>query len=153
MNEFRDRLRLANMIDLQILGNNLRLIRTKQGREWTQTVVANALHVSQATYARFEKGYREPSLTFIVNFADLFEISIDTILGRKTSKDSLSSSELAPTDGKLTQAILASFAEDISSHQRSLFFALPPEVRDDVEEYAKYKLERYYEKHLENQEA
>jgi len=54
-------------MDLKIrVGNRLRVVRTLSG--YKQGDVANALNVSPSLLSMFEKGKREPSITFIHDF-------------------------------------------------------------------------------------
>jgi transcriptional regulator with XRE-family HTH domain len=43
---------------------------------------ADRLEIAKSTYAGYEYGYREPSLQALSDIADLFETSVDYILGR-----------------------------------------------------------------------
>lgn len=43
---------------------------------------ADRLEIAKSTYAGYEYGYREPSLQALSDIADLFETSVDHILGR-----------------------------------------------------------------------
>jgi transcriptional regulator with XRE-family HTH domain len=43
---------------------------------------ADHLGIAKSTYAGYESGYREPSLQALSQLADLFETTVDYILGR-----------------------------------------------------------------------
>ena len=49
----------------------------------TQRQVAEVLGVSQPSYIRYENGSAEPTLENLVRLADLFDVSIDYLCGRK----------------------------------------------------------------------
>ena len=59
-----------------------RLIEQRKLNKLTQRQVAEALNIKQPSYIRYEKGIAEPSLESLVILADLFDISIDYLLGR-----------------------------------------------------------------------
>jgi transcriptional regulator with XRE-family HTH domain len=59
---------------------NLSELRKK--RKWSQQETADQLGIAKSTYAGYESGYREPSLQSLSQIADLFETTVDFILGR-----------------------------------------------------------------------
>lgn len=64
-----------------IFQERLRELRKTYG--YTQRQVADALHVSQPSYIRYENGSSEPTLENLVKLADLYDVSVDYLLGRK----------------------------------------------------------------------
>lgn len=70
---------------------NLRNYRLKMG--YTQSEMAYHLGMSERGYRYYENGQREPNLSTLVIIADLLEVSIDDLVGRSLSKDSLVDSE------------------------------------------------------------
>ncbi|MBQ8698382.1 MAG: helix-turn-helix transcriptional regulator [Schwartzia sp.] len=58
--------------------NRLRYLREKEAL--TQTNVANALHIGQSTYNRYERGIREPDHETLKKIADYFHVSLDFLL-------------------------------------------------------------------------
>ena len=62
-------------------GENLYQLR--QERKWSQQEVALRIHASQQCVSQWEKGITEPTLTYLWKLADLFEIDIDELIGRK----------------------------------------------------------------------
>ena len=59
--------------------------RLKEQRKlygYTQRDMAERLGVSQPSYIRYEKGGAEPSQENLVKLADIFDVSIDYLLGR-----------------------------------------------------------------------
>ena len=48
----------------------------------TQRQVAKSLGISQPSYVRYENGSAEPTLENLVKLADLFDVSVDYLLGR-----------------------------------------------------------------------
>ena len=50
---------------------------------FTQREVAQRLGISQPSYIRYENGSAEPTLENFVKIADLYDVSVDFLLGRK----------------------------------------------------------------------
>ena len=50
---------------------------------FTQREVAQRLGISQPSYIRYENGSAEPTLENLVQIADLYDVSVDFLLGRK----------------------------------------------------------------------
>ena len=48
----------------------------------TQREMAERLGVSQPSYIRYENGTAEPSQASLVKIADIFDVSVDYLLGR-----------------------------------------------------------------------
>lgn len=59
------------------------LLELRKLNNLTQKQVANKLGISQPSYIRYENGKAEPSLENLVKLADLFDVSIDYLCGRK----------------------------------------------------------------------
>lgn len=59
-----------------------RLSDLRKKRKWSLQDTADQLGIAKSTYAGYESGYREPSLQSLSKIADLFDTSVDYILGR-----------------------------------------------------------------------
>ncbi len=59
-----------------------RLIEQRKLNKMTQRQVAQKLDIKQPSYIRYEKGQAQPSLENLVLLADLFDVSVDYLLGR-----------------------------------------------------------------------
>ena len=59
-----------------------RLLEQRKLNNLTQQQVAKHLKISQPSYIRYEQGTAEPSYDNLVKIADLFDVSIDYLLGR-----------------------------------------------------------------------
>lgn len=59
-----------------------KLLEQRKLNEMTQRQVATFLGISQPSYIRYEKGLSEPTLENLVKLADLFDVSVDYLLGR-----------------------------------------------------------------------
>lgn len=63
---------------------NLKKIRLQQG--FTQKDIAQKLKTSQQVYSRYERGDHEPDMQTLCKLADIFEVSVDYLLGRENEK-------------------------------------------------------------------
>lgn len=62
------------------IGN--RLAELRDGRRWTQLQTATALGISRAALSHYEKNRREPDTETLSKFADLFQVTVDFLVGR-----------------------------------------------------------------------
>ena len=60
-----------------------RLIEQRKIYGYTQRQVAEMLKIAQPSYIRYENGTAEPTQETLVKIADIFDVSIDYLLGRK----------------------------------------------------------------------
>lgn len=60
---------------------NLRLLRKQ--KKMTQQDVANHLVCTPGVYSRYETGAREPSIETLIILANLFDVSVDYLIGRQ----------------------------------------------------------------------
>lgn len=63
------------------LKENLRFLRRKAGL--TQAELAKKLHVQQYNISDYEIGRIEPNIQTLIKLADVFNVSIDFLVGRK----------------------------------------------------------------------
>ncbi|MED2217362.1 HTH-type transcriptional regulator AnsR, partial [Bacillus thuringiensis] len=59
-----------------------RLSKLRKNQKWSLQETADRLGIAKSTYAGYENGYRLPSLQSLSKIADLFDTSVDYILGR-----------------------------------------------------------------------
>lgn len=59
-----------------------RLEDLREERNWTQKAVASELHISQRAYSHYENGTRSMPIDILIKIADLYNVSIDYIVGR-----------------------------------------------------------------------
>lgn len=59
-----------------------RLKEQRKLYDLTQRDMAEKLGISQPSYIRYEKGGAEPSQENLVKIADIFDVSVDYLLGR-----------------------------------------------------------------------
>ena len=68
-----------------MLGERITLLR--RGSGWSQTELANRLHISPSAVGMYEQGRREPSLQGLVEMSGVFGVSTDYLLtGKPTSE-------------------------------------------------------------------
>ena len=63
-----------------------RLKSLREDYDYTQTDVAKILFITQQQYSLYEKGYREIPTSALITLADLYNTSVDYILGRSDLK-------------------------------------------------------------------
>lgn len=62
-------------------------------RGFSRQRLADLLGVNVRTYQTYETGTREPSVGSLIKIADLYDISMDDLIGRQFPKDSLMDTE------------------------------------------------------------
>ena len=62
------------------LKDNLKFLRRKAGL--TQAELAKKMHLKQYNISDYEIGRIEPNIAKLVHFADIFNVSLDTLVGR-----------------------------------------------------------------------
>jgi transcriptional regulator with XRE-family HTH domain len=58
------------------------LSELRKKRKWSLQETADQLGMAKSTYAGYESGYREPSLQSLSQIADLFDTTVDYLIGR-----------------------------------------------------------------------
>lgn len=66
---------------ISLLGERLVYFRKKQG--FTQNDVAHHLNVARTTYTNWEANRAEPDISTLIKISDLYNISLDNLVGRK----------------------------------------------------------------------
>ncbi|WP_219835810.1 helix-turn-helix domain-containing protein [Paenibacillus sp. R14(2021)] len=67
------------------IGNRIANLRDRRG--WTQEQTAVMLGISRAALSHYEKNRREPDTDTLSKFADLFNVSVDYLVGRTAVQD------------------------------------------------------------------
>lgn len=67
------------------LAANIRYFREQNN--WTQQYVADALNVSRSMIAKWENQSAQPDLHMLIKLSELFEISLDQLIGRSITKE------------------------------------------------------------------
>ena len=60
----------------------MRLKELRIAKGMTQNELAKVIGYSSLSYARYEKGEREPYISTLCKLADYFNVSVDYLLGR-----------------------------------------------------------------------
>lgn len=68
------------MADVNVMAQRLKELRKKAGL--TQIEVAERLNISQAAYAYYETAKKEPKIDTLHRLADLYQTSVDYLIGR-----------------------------------------------------------------------
>ncbi len=76
---------------MRTFGNQLRELR--QSKKMTQKELAMRFGLSESAIGMYERDEREPSLDLLKEFADLFEVSIDRLIGYKKTADNSKNEE------------------------------------------------------------
>lgn len=64
----------------------IRLRELREDKDYTQTYIANLLHINQKTYSRYETGEHAIPLEQLCRIADFYDISTDYLLDRTNIK-------------------------------------------------------------------
>ena len=71
----------SDLIISNVFPQRLKEIRIKRGL--TQTELGKKVGVKQSTFTNWENGKREPNFEIVIKLADLLEVSVDWLFGRK----------------------------------------------------------------------
>ena len=82
-----------------MLNENIRTLRKKMGL--TQVELAERLNVSQSTITSWENGTRRPDLDLLPVIAQIFDVSVDELLGR----ESISEQELIDAEAAIRERL------------------------------------------------
>lgn len=65
----------------------MKLRELRNTRNFTQAQVAKIIGVTQSTYNYYEKEKTQPDFDILIKIADLYNVSIDYLLGREFGSD------------------------------------------------------------------
>ena len=60
----------------------IRLIEQRKLNKLTQRQLAEQLGITQPSYIRYENGSAEPNIDTLIKLADIFDVSVDYLIGR-----------------------------------------------------------------------
>lgn len=67
----------------------MRLKELRESKGLTQKEVAEIIGYSEISYARYEKGEREPDISTLCKLAEYFNVTVDYLIGRGNLKKTL----------------------------------------------------------------
>jgi len=97
---------MANSIK-QIIGKRIRLLRTS--KDMVQQEMADKLSITPGAYAKIERGETDPSITRLLEIANILKVDITELITGKSSPSS--EPDLATQIGLLTKDIASLKAE------------------------------------------
>ena len=75
------------MVDKENTGLPMRLINLREEHNWSKTEVARRLGLSSMQrYANYEYGKNEPDASMLKKIADLYDVSVDFLVGKSTKR-------------------------------------------------------------------
>jgi transcriptional regulator with XRE-family HTH domain len=112
-------------------GKRLRQLRKEKGL--TQAELAKLLSIGESTVSFYESGKRQPDYETLIRLAEVFNVSVDYLLGRTEHK--------APNTNKpgSSEVIAAHRADDPMND-------LPEEAQRSLDEFKEYILKKYGKK-------
>jgi len=86
-----------------MFATNLKILRNDENLSLKQ--LADRLNVSDVTVLRWESGQAEPKLSYLIRIADLYEMSIDELVGRANYEGVVKiNNDITPQDKSLLEA-------------------------------------------------
>ena len=110
------------------LNKALRKLRKENG--FTQQAVADILNVDRSTYSCYEQGKFSPSLDCIVQLAELYQISVDELLGNEAADYAISAP--APEYNVIVNTVLSDDEEKLIKYFRQLSNSRKSELIDEL---------------------
>lgn len=68
------------MKKLSVLAKNIKMLRQQAGL--TQSELANFLNGKKSLVSNYENGYSTPDIETLIKLADIFNVSLDELVGR-----------------------------------------------------------------------
>lgn len=94
-----------------MLGKRIRYLRNEAG--WNQEELGNRMNLAKVTISQYENETRTPNTDIINQFADLFNVSVDYLLGRDNEKNKNGDYITINVYGKVPAGIPLEAIEDI----------------------------------------
>ena len=70
---------------MEVLAERLKLLRKET--KWSRKQVAEQLKIVERTYQRYENAERDPTASVLVELADLYDVSVDYLVGRTEDRN------------------------------------------------------------------
>lgn len=103
------------------LGERLKKARNDKG--FTQIEAAKKLGVTNGALSGYERNYRDPDTSMLKHMAELYEVSLDYLLGNKTSNNN--ETVISKKDERDIAKRMDELREDLSSSTGLLFNGEP----------------------------
>ncbi len=78
----------------------MKLKEIRKSKHYTQQEIAEKLNCDVTTYARYENGDRNPPLEILIKLSEIFEVSLDYLVGHQKYNES----RLTPKERALLSA-------------------------------------------------
>lgn len=108
-----------------MFGKRLRMLRENKG--YNQEKIANLCGLSTSTIGMYEQGRRQPDNDTLVKLADIFDVSIDYLLG-KTEVQKYEN----PYDDEL-EKVLFSKAKELNTEEKKAILNVINAIKKDVD--------------------
>lgn len=102
------------------LGSRIKKIR--QEKQLTQAEFGKLLNLSESTISLYESGKRQPEYDTLIKIAELFDVSIDYLLGRT---DVSTNPKLTRRDEREIEKILEETRKKLENAEGLMFFGEP----------------------------
>jgi len=104
---------------MTILANRLKEARKKSG--YNQIDAAKKLGISNGTLSGYERNYRDPDTDILKKMADLYEVSVDWLLGHEVKDvDSMSDDEIDEEIKEIMQEVNVLYKNEPKNKQEKL---------------------------------
>jgi transcriptional regulator with XRE-family HTH domain len=110
------------------LGKRLKMERVK--RNWSQKYVAEKIGITNTVLSNYERDYRDPDTETLKKLADLYEVSVDYLLGRNHWSKL---PELTPRDEREIAKDLEKMIQSLENPNDG-YSAFDGQIFDDVDE-------------------
>jgi transcriptional regulator with XRE-family HTH domain len=82
-----------------------RMRRLRVDKHWTQEDLAKKLNMAISTISGYENGSRRPDIETLIRLSDLFEVSVDYLIGRSNQTQDLTADATVDTDNEIATTI------------------------------------------------
>ncbi len=111
---------------------NIKIAREKSGKK--QQECANAIGVTLRAWQTYEQGIREPKFELLIKIADMFNVSLDYLLGRETG-------EPETLDKLVGEFNMSALEKEILDN----YLSLPKDMRSDLMEFLQKSVKKVME--------
>lgn len=120
------------------LGKRLKNAREK--KNWSQLYVAKKVGITNAVLSNYERDYRDPDTETLKKLAELYDVSVDYLLGREEDM------HIPPMLQDIDPVLARRFIEALKDSKTELFFdnilgASPEEREELIEEFLQVRKE------------